>query len=403
MITPAEIKKRARTCYDNYVSGWLAGEEDPFPIRVRANLQLRDKNIAADIRDIEALRRKSKAKTSWGYRVEEQQVDSPIHGSNIRPVGIWIDTLEDLLRMTGKLNEFQRMKKMVEKLRRELPELEPWIQSSHRQLPEEWWTLNGAIQVAKFLIANPRPDCYPQQLPVEVDTKFISRHETLLRGWLDLLLPASAIDVNEPRFAPRYGLRDALQPREVVFLDPTLQSETGLPFDEFAATVRSLAELQLKNAVVVIVENKAPLTCVPPLPRGLVIAGQGTSVHMLKDLPWLADNRVLYWGDIDAAGFEILSDFRKRVPHAESILMDATTYETHRKYVQKCKSPPERALPHLNEEEWQMYCHCAEKQMRLEQEKLAQKYVCDAFLRAATPTESDAESPDVETDLPNAG
>lgn len=403
MITPAEIKTKAKSLYASYVKEWLAGEDIPFPLRVPANLKLHDNNMAADIRAIEALRARSKEAHGWGYRVEERQIDSPVHGSNQRPVAIWIDTPEDLLWLCGKQNEFQRFKRMVEKLRQELPALEPWIQKSYRQLPREWWMLNGAIQVAKYLMENPRPDCYPQQLPVEVDTKFISRHETMLRGWLNELLPSSAILSHESRFAQRFGFRESLQTRTVYFLDSALQAEAGLPFDEFDAPLRSLAALELVDAVVVVVENKAPLTCVPPIPRGLVLSGQGNNALALKDLPWLADNRVLYWGDIDAAGYEILCDFRRRVPHTESILMDAATYEAHKKYSQKCKQPGKRELTYLTEPERQMHRLCVEKNVRLEQEKLGQKHVCNAFLDAVKLPVGDADTPTAETELPDTG
>lgn len=403
MITPAEIKLRSKCYYANYLKKWLAGEENTFPIRVSANLKLNDTDVAGNIRAIEMLRSKSKETQGWGYRLEERQIDSPIHGNNLRPVAIWIDTQEDLLRLSGKTGGFQRTIKMVEKLRRELPALEPWIQSSYSKLPNEWWILNGAIQVAKYLMENPRPDCYPQQLPVEVDTKFISRHETMLRGWLNELLPSSAILSHESRFAQRFGFRESLQTRTLYFLDSALQTEVGLPFDEFDAPLRSLAALQLENAVVVVVENKAPLTCVPPFPRGLVLSGQGNNALALKDLPWLADNRVLYWGDIDAAGYEILSDFRRRVPHTESILMDATTLDAHKKYTQRCKHPGHRQLPHLTTDEHQMYRRCVDEKLRLEQEKLGQKHVCDAFLHAARQPSCAAEDPNIETELPDAG
>lgn len=403
MITPAEIRKLAKTLYATFLKEWLAGEVVEFPLRVRANLKLKQDDFAANLRDIEALRAKSKDTIGWGYRIEEQLVHSPVHGNNLRPVAIWIDTEDDLLRLSERRGAFHRLERRVMKLRNELPELEPWIQQNPHRLPSDWWELNGAIQVVKYLVKNPRPGCYPQQLPLEIDTKFINRHETMLRQWLNLLLPSSAIASHEDRFARRFGLRESQLTREVLLLDSALKAEIGLPFDEFAAPAHSLASLELKDAVVVIVENKAPLTCVPAFPRGLVLAGHGCSVHVLKDLPWLADNRVLYWGDIDAAGYEILSDFRLRVPHIESVLMDTATYEAHKKYAGKCKHPSQRELPHLTDQEQQMYQLCLEKQVRLEQEKLGQKFTCDAFFAATRPMEFGVDSPTVETKLSDAG
>ena len=162
-----------------------------------------------------------------------------------------------------------------------------------------------------------------------VDTKFIQRHRATLRQWLDLLLPPSGIDVNEATFARRFGLRDGQEHRAVRVLDRQLTLELGLPFDKLSLPLRSMATLSLKNATIVIVENDLNLLTLPTITRGLGISGEGNSVNRLEQLRWLDANRLLYWGDIDAEGFLILSRLRNLFPRVESVLMDMYTIRQH--------------------------------------------------------------------------
>ncbi|WP_418608141.1 Wadjet anti-phage system protein JetD domain-containing protein [Georgenia sp. SUBG003] len=50
-------------------------------------------------------------------------------------------------------------------------------------------------------------------------------------------------------------------------------------------------------------------------------------------MDWLRDApHVLYWGDIDAAGFEIVNQYRQSGVPVRTILMDLTTYETYERF-----------------------------------------------------------------------
>lgn len=62
-----------------------------------------------------------------------------------------------------------------------------------------------------------------------------------------------------------------------------------------------------------VVESKTTLYTTLTLPKmdgTIAIFGSGFSVHTLKNAQWLSDLELLYWGDIDVQGFEILSQFR---------------------------------------------------------------------------------------------
>jgi len=69
----------------------------------------------------------------------------------------------------------------------------------------------------------------------------------------------------------------------------------------------------------------------------IAIFGSGFSVHNLKNAQWLSNCELLYWGDLDVQGFEILSQFRSYFPHAQSMLMDKITFE---KFFENDKGTP---------------------------------------------------------------
>ena len=109
---------------------------------------------------------------------------------------------------------------MVETLRRELPQLESWIVSHINTLGSLSDRVENLIEVTQFFQRNPWPDRYARQIPVSVDTKFVERSTSVLRQWLDILLPDTAIDPNEKKFARRFGLRDGQQHRAIRLRSP---------------------------------------------------------------------------------------------------------------------------------------------------------------------------------------
>jgi hypothetical protein len=204
----------------------------------------------------------------------------------------------------------------------------------------------------------------------------------VLRAWLNQLLPASSMLCHESKFERRFGLRERQSFRSAWVQDERLRRELGLPFAEFALPVRSLAELDVQQATIIVVENKTPLMSVPHGPRTLVLTGEGASGPDLASLPWLEQNRVLYWGDMDAAGYAILSNFRVRLPHVESILMDQATFEMHKKYARRGPGIGRQEVPGLHEPELHMYHRCTDGNLMLEQEKLLQSHIHAAFREA---------------------
>lgn len=138
------------------------------------------------------------------------------------------------------------------------------------------------------------------------------------------MLPPETIDFRYgyDEFEPRYGLRYARPHYLLRVLDRELQVELGLPFDELSMPAESLAKLPVRQAHVLLVENKTTLLSLPGRQRGIAVGGLGHAVTQLADIPWLKTEDVTYWGDLDAEGFEILDRLREHLPKVGSLRMD---------------------------------------------------------------------------------
>ena len=379
-LTPDDIAAKATRAYERFLVQWIRGNGDQFfPYRIRAKFSIDPKNPKGTIAASEQLLAQSKDSIGRGYTLKRAQIKLRDFGSNPVPKAILVETLEDLLYLAKRQKEFVATSHVVEMVRTELPVLSGWLESKVGSLHSLDDSAGGLVAVSRYFLEHPWPDCYARQIPVAVDTKFVERHESTLHQWLDLLLPSSAIDVNETKFARRFGLRDGQKHRAVRVLDEALSLELNLPFSELSLPVRSIANLTISQATVVIVENDLNLLTLPKLARGLGIRGEGNAVNRLEQLRWLDQNRVLYWGDIDVEGFLILSRLRNLFVHVESIMMDSTTLNQHSKLLIEGNGSKPNMPTNLTATEAEAFRECIQGNQRLEQEVIPQSYVAEVF------------------------
>ena len=85
---------------------------------------------------------------------------------------------------------------------------------------------------------------------------------------------------------------------------------------------------------IIIVENKDTYQAIPTIEHAICIFGSGHAATRIKTLlPWITTTpHIIYWGDIDADGLEILSELRQTGITCDSILMDSTAYKTYEPY-----------------------------------------------------------------------
>lgn len=389
MITPSEIKTKAERLYPQFIKAWLADDDDFLPRRIPANLRL-PPNHAEAFRAVEALRNQSKEIRGFGYSLQWELQKRLVHGLNQFPVAIQIETENDLLRLADKRVEFQSLQTTVQSLRSLFPQLETWLgeKSNWKMLVESAAVFGDLLLVTKYLLDNPRPNCFPREIPLPISTKLIEENRKLLAQWLDRLLPPDQIDVrhNPAEFEARYGLSYVRSHLMIRLLDESLRAELGLPFGELSLTADSIGSLPVASLRVYIVENKVNLLTLPAMKRSIGLGGLGKAVSLLRNIGWLSSVPIFYWGDFDVEGFEMLSQIRAIFPETKSLLMNRETFEQFENLAIPWTNQSRFEPQHLTESELKLYHHLRNKKLRLEQERIPQAYIASELCRLSEPS-----------------
>jgi hypothetical protein len=177
------------------------------------------------------------------------------------------------------------------------------------------------------------------------------------------------------------GLVDRPHIVHFTYLDTDHLSLGGRRHD--STTVGDVEDLEYLPSVIIVSENKDTALFFPNLDGGIAIQGAGfAGAHTLAHIGWLTScPEVLYWGDIDAAGFEIVNGLRVNGVEVRTILMDRKTFEKYEKYgasADRHGKPIEcsarKVLTHLTEEERSLYLDLTDpnwsRVRRLEQERI---------------------------------
>ena len=150
----------------------------------------------------------------------------------------------------------------------------------------------------------------------------------------------------------------------------------------------------------VIVENKDTYQTMPPIAQGICIWGSGRAVSdAVPAVPALRDMRIVYWGDMDADGLEILSTLRESGIECDSILMDCDAYDRYHRFgtdrterSAKIAMREPKPTPGLQSAERRLYERlCADKTIayrRIEQERIPMRDAVDELRKLGIPVES---------------
>lgn len=98
-------------------------------------------------------------------------------------------------------------------------------------------------------------------------------------------------------------------------------------------------------------------------------------------LRWLCDSPIIYWVDLDAQGFQILSLLRSAFPHVISLMMDEQTFQTFAPFHVEGTPCNIRQLPHLTPEEHMHFLYLSDRTLRLEQERISHAYALECIQR----------------------
>ena len=314
-----------------------------------------------------------------GFDIAYKVVQSRNLGANRIPSRVTVQSLDQLARAIGAAGDLTVFDELTAVTAVVVPELEPWVRANPMTVLRNAAVWDRALATVGWMTTQDVTGMYLRQIDAEgVDTKFVERHQRLLDDLLCAVLPpervgaAGSVGVG---FAAKFGFRSKPSYTRLRFLDPVLQPAPGL--SEITARTKELVEVAPAGEMVFIVENEITYLAFPEVAKSVVVFGSGFALAGLVrsgDSTWLSDREVVYWGDIDTHGFDILSRLRAALPTVRSILMDRDTLLAHRQQWVTESSPTNRALPNLTYDEASLYRDLVEgtygDSIRLEQERV---------------------------------
>ncbi|MBM0255559.1 Wadjet anti-phage system protein JetD domain-containing protein [Micromonospora sp. 4G55] len=180
------------------------------------------------------------------------------------------------------------------------------------------------------------------------------------------------------------------------YLDPAHLAAGGRRHDSVTIGDRALPEYQPR--VVIISENKDTAIHFPALDGAVSVEGVGRGGRTIAALPWVTGaEHILYWGDMDADGLEILNEFRAAGVPAGSLFMDLTAYTRWERFGtnsdargRPLQARRPRLVPFLTDAEEALYqCLTAEtwtRHRRVEQERVPLDAAASAVRRLVSQT-----------------
>ena len=327
--TGADIRAAVQKLWDQgrILAARLNGE-DLFPLEIALRLP-----TVADMGDqfgaVQDWARQLHAGS--GYTLRTRDVNHRQLGRQQVPAAACFNTADDALRLIGRLTDARRFDQLSALTLAAFPALRPWIGTHTLTLLAHSDGWERILAILQWFQSHPRPGLYLRQLDIAgVDTKFIEARKVLLAELLDLVLPMTSVQqdaVGARQFEQRYGLLGKPPMLRFRLLDPSLYigglHDLTVPLDQFIALAPPAAR-------VYVTENEINMLAFPPLAGAMAIFGGGYAIDRLRDIGWLRERELIYWGDIDTHGFAILDRLRAYLPHTRSIMMDGATLHAHR-------------------------------------------------------------------------
>ena len=376
MITAEEIKKKTENIYAEYLKS-IVTEDVFFPKTVRSN-----KSVSPDFnemrKELSDVIEHSKDRKGFGYTITYKQVNTKKHGAQSLPEEIGFQTETDFLKYLHKEKEVAQFKNDYSLILSSFPDLEEWIVKYPIKVIENQGKWSDLLKICDYFKSNPKPNLYIRELPIQIHTKFIENNKGIIKELLDVVIKEH-IKQKETNFEKRFNLKYAEPTVRFRVLDKQISQKYFSKIDDLSIPISHFENINLPLKNIFIVENKMNVLTFPVIAESIVIFGSGYSVENLKNTNWLNNVELYYWGDLDAQGFEILSQFRGYFPHTKSIFMDKDTFD---KFFENDLGTPSKVLTEMNltEEEKQLYEILKGNNWRLEQEKIPQEYVADNLI-----------------------
>jgi hypothetical protein len=322
----------------------------------------------------------SKDKKGYGYTLDFKKVKTKYLGTQDLPTTIYFNDQKDFLKYLGREKEVELFKQDSLTIITAFLELRDWILKNPLKIISNQGKWEDLLKVCSYFKKNPRPNLYLRELPVKVHTKFIENNKGIIEDLLDVLLNEYTTK-DEKQFEKKFNLKFSESLVRFKILDKAISQNYFQGLDDIAVPISQFESLKLPLARVLVVENKTTLyttLTLPNMEKTIAIFGSGYSVNKLKNVRWLSNVELLYWGDIDAQGFEILSQFRGYFPHTKSILMNHSTFH---KFFENDAGTATSISSELNltDSENTLYQLLKTNNWRLEQEKIPFNHVKEFF------------------------
>ena len=375
MINPNEIKLKAEKKYKNYLQS-IIDNENIFPLFIIGNKKP-SPSIPEFRREIEELNKFSKERKGYGYNIKYEVRKTKNLGTQSLPTSILFETKQDFEKFLKIEKEVEQFKIDYAKIIEQFPELFDWVKRFPKKVIENSAKWIDLLKVCTYFKSNTRPNLYLRELPISVHTKFIEANSSILSELLDILIEPFS-NKEQKRFEKRFNLKFSQPLIRFKILDSKISNNYFSGLNDISTTVSQFTELSLPIEKVIIVENKTNLYTIaltlPEHEKTMVIFGSGFKVENLKEANWLKLVEILYWGDLDVQGFEILSQVRNYFPRTKSFLMDEKTFEEFSDNEKGTYSKSSIQL-NLTTTELTIYEKLKENNWRLEQEKIPLDYV----------------------------
>lgn len=280
-------------------------------------------------------------------------------GRHSVPVRLQLGTISDLVREAGLQAEWESWVGRRDMLTSAGCHPEAVVSAVALWAEQEISTLETALRVVDWFRDRPGVSVLPRAVAVEgVDTKWLERNlplvETLLaashgvvgREGLGLMVPPVRVRM---RFHPDDG--------------PGGLTDTEVPVEELSVVS--------PPRVILMVENLSSFLALPTWPGVALVWGAGyRAVSMVPD-SWFRTAALVYWGDLDADGFSILSAVRGIHGDVTSVLMDVDTVRRWEPFGVPDREFRMRTYPGLTETEKSAVDELImARQLRIEQERI---------------------------------
>lgn len=364
---PADIVAKVRRRWDTGALLRSYAAEEPFdPI----SIALRGPRAGEIGDDLAAARRwvaslETAAGSGRNYELRWRSVGGRSFGRNEVPTHAVISTREQVWALLGVAAQVSRFDELLS-LAKPREAVRDWLRSRPLQGLELASELPQLVAALDWLESNRGSGRYLRQITAPgVDTKFTERHRAVLARIL-------GVSAQPAEFLAALGLQTA---PSLVHLRPAPSLGLIPGLSEIAVRADELETLDLDVRRTLVVENRITYLSVPVPEQGVVVWGQGFDVGKVGRLPWLANAELVYWGDLDPRGFEILNLLRRHHVGTRSVLMDRETLLRHReRWVSERTTPTPAVLDLLTPDEHELYRDLVGDsfgdRVRLEQERI---------------------------------